>query len=71
MPRFGLIADVQYSEMPNGNSEGRIQRYREAAYKLAAAVAAFREQSPAVEFVLSLGDLINGNDHQPVMDSCT
>ena len=64
---FGLIADVQYSDMDDGNVEGRTQRYREAPAKLVAAVEAFSQQVPSLDFVLSLGDIINGNQAHPVM----
>ena len=67
MLRFGLLADVQYSDMPNGNTEGRVQRFTEAPEKLREAVEDFCRQQPPLEFVLSLGDLINGNNEHPVM----
>ena len=65
--RFGLIADVQYSDLPDGNTEGRVQRYRQAPDKLKAAICDFRQCKPALDFLLSLGDLFNGNDLHPVM----
>ena len=64
---FGLLADVQYSDMPDGNSEGRVQRYTEAPDKLFAAIKLFQEHAPRPAFVLWLGDLINGNNQHPVM----
>lgn len=67
MIRFGLLADVQYSEMDNGNTEGRVQRFREAPGKLRLAVADYALQDPPLDFVLSVGDLINGNNLHPVM----
>lgn len=67
MPRFGLLADVQYSDMDDGDTEGRVQRFREAPGKVVLATEAFGALSPPLEFVVSLGDLINGNNVNPVM----
>lgn len=64
--RFGLLADVQYSDMPNGNAEGRVQLFKEAPDKLLAAVEVFIKQQPPLSSVLSLGDLFNGNNQHPV-----
>jgi len=57
---FGLVADVQYSDLEDGHSEGRTQRYREAPGKLKAAVDAWDAQGD-VRCVINLGDTINGN----------
>jgi manganese-dependent ADP-ribose/CDP-alcohol diphosphatase len=58
---FGCIADAQYADLPDGNTEGRIQRYCEVPEKLAAALTALRQRHPPLAFVLHLGDIVNGN----------
>ncbi|KAK9798149.1 hypothetical protein WJX73_010044 [Symbiochloris irregularis] len=67
MPRFGLFADVQYADMDDGNTEGRVQRFREAPGKVMRAAEDFRTQEAPLSFVMSLGDLINGNNVNPVL----
>ena len=67
MVRFGLLADVQFSDLDNGDTEGRIQRFREAPGKLLSATEDFARHVPALAFVLSLGDVINGNNDNPGM----
>lgn len=56
---FGLIADAQYANLPDGDTEGRCQRFREVPDKLRGALAALAAVRPA--FVLNLGDIVNGN----------
>lgn len=36
---FGLLADAQYADLPDGDTEGRRQAYREVPHKLRAALA--------------------------------
>lgn len=58
---FGVVADVQYADKPIGSYEGRLQRYREAPGKLEAAVKDFNKAKEQLSFVLTLGDIIDGN----------
>eukprot|EP00897_Mesotaenium_endlicherianum_P009859 jgi/Mesen1/8901/ME000537S08298 len=60
--RFGVLADVQYADKENGSYENQVQRYREAPGKLAAAVAHFNGCRDQLSFVLTLGDIIDGNE---------
>ena len=53
--RFGVIADVQYADKA---CEGR-RRYRQALEGLERALGAF-ESDPKLDFVVQLGDLIDG-----------
>lgn len=59
---FGVIADAQYTDMPDGDTEGRCQRFGEVPGKLRAALAELRAQHAATPLscVLHLGDIING-----------
>lgn len=57
---FGLIADAQYADLPDGNCEGRVQRFREVPAKLRAALASLRAHQPPLQCVLHLGDIVNG-----------
>ena len=66
---FGLIADVQYSDMLAGDTEGRVQRYREAPHKLRRALEDFAAVLPPLSFIVSLGDNFNGNNTDAVMIS--
>lgn len=59
---LGVIADAQYADLPDGNTEGRTQRYREVPDKLRNALAALRAHEPLLAAVLHLGDTINGNE---------
>ena len=68
---FGLVADVQAGDKPDSFGEGRCQRYDAAARKLGQAVDAWlaqrgarrtRHSRPALSFVLSLGDIVDGRD---------
>lgn len=47
-----------------GGTEGRVQRYEEVPQKLAQAVQDWHRDSPKLNFVLSLGDIIDGRDSQ-------
>eukprot|EP00884_Botryococcus_braunii_P006006 jgi/Botrbrau1/15406/Bobra.43_2s0032.1 len=62
---FGLVADIQYSDMDDTFVEGRRQRFREVPDKLSAAVAEWRSLAKELSFVLTLGDIINGNRERP------
>ncbi|KAL3149220.1 hypothetical protein ABBQ32_002045 [Trebouxia sp. C0010 RCD-2024] len=65
---FGLVADIQYACKETGGTEGRVQRYEEVPQKLAQAVKVWRKTMPKLEFVLSLGDIIDGRDLQVETD---
>ncbi|XP_024519797.1 manganese-dependent ADP-ribose/CDP-alcohol diphosphatase-like [Selaginella moellendorffii] len=59
---FGLIADVQYGDKADiVASNGKTRRYREAAGKLAKAIAFFNLKKDELLFMLSLGDIVDGN----------
>lgn len=47
-----------------GRTEGRVQRYEEVPQKLEQAVQLWHNNMPKLEFVLSLGDIIDGRDSQ-------
>lgn len=47
-----------------GHTEGRVQRYREVPQKLSQAVQCWHKDFPKLDFVLSLGDIIDGRDSQ-------
>lgn len=57
---FGLVADIQYACKDDKHSEGRCQRYREVPSKLTEAVDHWQKSPCDLEFVLSLGDIIDG-----------
>jgi manganese-dependent ADP-ribose/CDP-alcohol diphosphatase len=61
---LGVIADVQYADLDDGHTEGRVQRFRQAPYKLQAALNHLSTIQPSPSAVLHLGDIINGN-HTP------
>ena len=56
---FGLIADVQYAEKPS--SGGRY--YAMSKPRFQEFIAAMNSRSPKPEFVIQLGDLIDGEDN--------
>jgi hypothetical protein len=57
--RFGLLSDVQYADKESrDNSRGVSCAYRASLPKLAAVVASLNNATPALDFVLHLGDLI-------------
>ncbi|EFN59457.1 hypothetical protein CHLNCDRAFT_138033 [Chlorella variabilis] len=58
---FGCIADAQYADLEDGDTEGRSQLYRQVPGKLRAALAELRAARPRVQLVLHLGDIVNGN----------
>lgn len=59
---FGLVSDVQYADKEDKvNSRGITCAYRQSVHKLSAAVTAFNDASPPIDFVLHLGDLIGEN----------
>ncbi|KAL2650475.1 hypothetical protein R1flu_018603 [Riccia fluitans] len=58
---FGVVADIQYADKDNSCMEGRVQRYREAPGKLEKAVKAFNAKREDLRFMLTLGDIIDGN----------
>ena len=62
--RFGVIADVQYADIPDGTSFGGGERrwYRGSLEMLRRAVSWWRENSPDILFVAQLGDLIDGQN---------
>ena len=47
-----------------GHTEGRTQRYEEVPQKLMQAVQIWHRDDPKLEFVLSLGDIIDGRSTQ-------
>lgn len=59
--QFGLLADCQFADKDDTHVEGRTQRLRQSACCLQAAVAAFNERAGDLSFVLTLGDIIDGN----------
>lgn len=61
---LGVIADVQYADLDDGHTEGRVQRFRQAPSKLQAALNHLSTIQPSPSAVLHLGDIINGN-HTP------
>eukprot|EP00887_Chlorella_sp_A99_P005563 scaffold1.g5563.t1 len=73
---IGLIADPQYADLEDGDTEGRVQRYREAPAKLRAAVGDMLGTRAGRGWVadlagrglaaaVTLGDLVNGNSAAP------
>jgi len=70
---FGLVADIQAGDKPDGSNDGRVQRYQLATNKLGQAVNAWmqelgerrrtRHSMAALDFVLSLGDIVDGRDN--------
>eukprot|EP00966_Prymnesium_polylepis_P302196 6982194-Prymnesium_polylepis.1 len=78
---FGLVADVQAGDKPNGSNDGRVQYYREAFDKLGMAAAFWRAQCGGalwyltrligghginMRCVLSLGDAVDGNTSEEI-----
>lgn len=55
---FGVIADPQYADKDNGNTEGRVQRYREVPGKMKHALETL--SSDNCNCILFLGDFIDG-----------
>ena len=61
---FGLVADIQYACKPESHTEGRCQRYGEVPAKLSDAVNNWQYHEPPLNFILSLGDLVDGRPIQ-------
>ncbi|KAK9814127.1 hypothetical protein WJX72_000984 [[Myrmecia] bisecta] len=61
---FGVVADTQYGDLEDTHDEGRTQRYREVPAKLQAAVADWTSSPARLAFILTLGDIIQGNTSQ-------
>eukprot|EP01064_Diplonema_japonicum_P030223 TRINITY_DN507_c0_g3_i1.p1 TRINITY_DN507_c0_g3~~TRINITY_DN507_c0_g3_i1.p1 ORF type:complete len:323 (+),score=49.67 TRINITY_DN507_c0_g3_i1:69-1037(+) len=62
--KFGIIADVQYADLPKGTNydKSAVRYYRETLGKMDRAVEWWKEEN--VGFVLSLGDVIDGYNKQ-------
>ncbi|KAJ1618103.1 hypothetical protein T492DRAFT_917127 [Pavlovales sp. CCMP2436] len=61
--RFGVIADVQHADAPDGGNYARtvVRHYRGALAQLGRAVHFWNEEQPApLDFVANLGDVIDG-----------
>lgn len=58
--RIGVVADVQYADKPDDTRAGGLRHYRLSLAKLSAAVRAFN-RAPALDLVLHLGDIVDGN----------
>ncbi|KAL2650474.1 hypothetical protein R1flu_018602 [Riccia fluitans] len=64
---FGVVADVQYADKDDKHVSskpplgGYVVRYREAPEKLEKAIKAFNAKKEDLQFVLTLGDIIDGN----------
>ncbi|GAQ84663.1 manganese-dependent ADP-ribose/CDP-alcohol diphosphatase [Klebsormidium nitens] len=58
---FGVVADIQYADKENGSYESQVQRYREAPGKFEEAVHYFNSRKDELLFLLTLGDIIDGN----------
>ena len=58
---------VWWCVQDNSCTEGRTQRYREAPAKIEKAVDYWLAGTAELNFVLSLGDIINGNSAEPVI----
>ena len=65
---IGVIADAQYASRDDGDTEGRVQRFREVPAKLEEACVAFAAAArsgagggPPLAAVLHLGDLVQGS----------
>ncbi|XP_072259392.1 manganese-dependent ADP-ribose/CDP-alcohol diphosphatase-like [Pyxicephalus adspersus] len=57
---FGVIADVQYSDKPNGLSSWKIMRYfQQSLLHLQQAIQEWNGEEPPPRFVLQLGDIID------------
>ena len=67
-PSNRLIRDRKLQAI--GHTEGRTQRYEEVPQKLTQAVQIWHRDDPKLEFVLSLGDIIDGRPTQVSCLSC-
>ncbi|CAD7703221.1 unnamed protein product, partial [Ostreobium quekettii] len=61
---FGLVADVQYADRENGMSKstGNVKQYRATPGLLGEAVGKWLQRADTLDFVLNLGDTIDGNE---------
>ncbi|KAF5839236.1 Metallo-dependent phosphatase-like protein [Dunaliella salina] len=59
---FGIVADIQYADIPDGHSyHGTPRFYRNAKAALRRAVSMLREGSIPLSFTIQLGDIVDGN----------
>ena len=65
---FGLLADVQAANRPDGHRDGRIQYFRQATNHLKEAVDFFLARS-CLSCILSLGDIVDGRDNEVTTDT--
>ncbi|NXS23729.1 ADPRM diphosphatase, partial [Mystacornis crossleyi] len=61
---FGVIADIQFADAEDGHDFGGCRRryYRHSLRLLREAVRAWADESPPIDFVLQLGDSIDGQN---------
>ncbi|NXC10930.1 ADPRM diphosphatase, partial [Orthonyx spaldingii] len=61
---FGVIADIQFADAEDGHDFGGCRRryYRHSLRLLREAVQAWAGESPPIDFVLQLGDIIDGQN---------
>lgn len=61
---FGVIADIQFADAEDGHDFGGYRRryYRHSLRLLREAVRAWADESPPIDFVLQLGDSIDGQN---------
>ncbi|NWV38508.1 ADPRM diphosphatase, partial [Grantiella picta] len=59
---FGIVADIQFADAEDGHDFGGTRRryYRHSLRLLREAVQAWADESPPIDFVLQLGDSIDG-----------
>jgi len=62
--QFGVIADVQYADKPDGMnySKTRVRRYRQSLHILDEAIKTWESEVPNMAFVLQLGDVIDASN---------
>ncbi|XP_068120061.1 manganese-dependent ADP-ribose/CDP-alcohol diphosphatase-like [Hyperolius riggenbachi] len=57
---FGVIADIQYANKPNGPSHWKTMRYyQQSLHHLQEAIEEWNQEEPPPQFVLQLGDIID------------
>lgn len=63
---FGVIADIQYANVPNGLNYSRTREryYRNSLCLLRGAIKEWNEECVAPKFILQLGDVIDGCNSQ-------
>lgn len=69
-PEGNCSVSVGYAVQGIGHTEGRAQRYEEVPQKLMQAVQIWHRDAPKLEFVLSLGDIIDGRSTQVRAGRC-